>query len=63
MCRLQAGQRAALYLLLSSSLVAVTEPVRLTEQQVASEFDCRFFKREHGLPDERVNSVLQTRDG
>lgn len=63
MCRFQPGQRAALYLLLSSSFATIAEPVRLTEQQVASEFDCRFFKREHGLPDERVNSVLQTRDG
>src|SRR5437667_1953112 len=51
---------------LSVALWAATSfasPTVLRESEVAREFDQRTWTHEHGLPDDRVKAILQTRDG
>src|SRR5439155_21856143 len=51
---------------LSVALWAATSfgsPTVLSESEVAREFDQRTWTHEHGLPDDRVKAILQTRDG
>ena len=38
-------------------------PAILGTSEVAQEFDQRTWLHEHGLPDDRVQAILQTRDG
>src|SRR5690242_20169442 len=51
---------SALGLLATTTLAA---PTILEPSQVAREYDQRTWRHEHGLPDDRVKAILQTRDG
>lgn len=57
-----------IYFVIGSALLFVAgsvlaEPVMADPAQVAREYEQRTWRHEHGLPDDRVSALLQTRDG